>query len=198
MGSSKRTSGTTMSQKFGDPLDGDDVVVQQYDGTEVARIHDGANLPTATGTSTSLSAGTGLGHRKRILTLGSGNDDNSLALTAADSGCVIFVTPTNVLEIVLPLIGTETGFYCKIVLADKINKALTIVTAGQDGNDSFLMRAQSLADDGATAHVAAGDTLTFTNALEGSWINLTNVAGGAAEIWLAEVFSNDAVTATVA
>jgi hypothetical protein len=169
--------------------------IQQSDGTEIARIHQGDVVPTAAGTSTSLSAGTGFGLRHRVLTLGSGNDDNTLTLTAADSGSIIFITPTNAVAITLPLVGTETGMFFKLVIADKINKALTVSTTGTDGNDKFYMRCQTLADDGATMDIA-GDTLTLTNMLEGSWINLTCVAGAAAEIWLAEVFSNDTVAST--
>jgi len=55
-------------------VDGVDTVFKQYDGTEVARIHDGAVVPTASGTSTSLSAGTGFGYRRRVIALGSGNE----------------------------------------------------------------------------------------------------------------------------
>ena len=190
----------TTAADFGTALsagtDGTDVTFKQFDGKEVSRIHDGAVLPTVAGTSTSLTAGTGFGTRRRVLTLGSGGNDNILTLTAADSGSVIFATPTNNLTIILPLVGTETGMFFKIVVADKINNTFKIQTSGTSG-DTFLMRAQSLADDGATKDVTVGnDVLTITNNLEGSWVNLTNVAGGETEIWLAEVFTNDAATAT--
>ena len=182
---------------------GADAVIKQYDGTEVARVHDGAVVPTATGTSTSLSAGTGLGYRRRVLTLGSGNDDNVLTLTAADSGCIIFVTPTNNLNINLPLIGSETGWWCDIILADKINKAFTIKTSGQDGNDNIAVHnviESSTAADIVQVDVGAADhdILTFTNGLEGSRITLINCAGGAAEKWFAYVRSGDSVVATIA
>ena len=118
-------------------------------------------------------------------------------LTAAQSGAVIHVTPTNALSITLP-VGVP-GIHYKILIADKINKAFTIKTAGagSDNNDSFQMRCQTLADDGATMDVD-GDTLTFTNALEGSWIDLLCVTGGANELWHAAVFGTDTVAATVA
>jgi len=141
--------------------------------------------------------------------LGSGHDNNTLTLTAADSGSIIFVTPTNALGIILPTVGTETGMFFKIVIAAKIDRAFTIKTGGDDGNDTFFMRCQTLVQPSinaadptqnvnpATADVA-GDTLTITNALEGSWINLTNVQGGDAEIWVAEVFTTDTVASTCA
>jgi len=182
--------------------DATDIVVNQFDGTEVARIHDGAVEPTQAGTSTSFSAGTGFGYRRRVLTLGSGNDDNTLTLTAADSGAIIFVTPTNAVTLILPLVGTETGIWFDIIMADKINKAFLIKTSGQDGADNISVFNQLTAGTGTTtttADVGAADhdVLTFTNALEGSRIELINVAGGAAEKWHAYVRSLDTVVATV-
>ena len=183
--------------------DATDAVINQFDGTEVARVHDGAVVPTAAGTSTSLAAGTGFGYRRKVLTLGSGNDDNTLTLTAADSGSIIFVTPTNAVTLILPLVGAETGIWFDIIMADKINKAFLIKTSGQDGADNISVFNQLTAGTGTTtttADVGAADhdQLTFTNALEGSRIELINVTGGAAEKWHAYVRSLDTVVATIA
>ena len=180
-----------------------DMTFHQFDATECARVHDGGIVPTAAGTSTSLSAGTGFGHRRRVLTLGSGNDDNTLTLTAADSGSIIYVTPTNNVSLILPLIGTETGQWFDIIIADKINKAFTIKTSGQDGADNITIMNQMTAATGTTtttADVGAADhdILTFTNALEGSRIELINVAGGSAEKWHAYIRSMDTVAAKIA
>jgi hypothetical protein len=178
--------------------DAKDIVVNQYDGTEVARIHDGAVEPTQAGTSTSFSAGTGFGYRRRVLTLGSGDDDNTLTLTAADSGSIIFVTPTNNIAIILPLVGTETGIWFDIIVADKINKDFDIKTSGQDGADNISMRSDAtdavLVDVGAADH----DILTIDNMLEGSRIELINVQGGDAELWHAYIRSNDTVDGSIA
>jgi len=178
--------------------DSTDALIKQYDGTEVARIHDGAVVPTATGTSTSLSAGTGLGNRRRILTLGSGNDDNVLTLTVADSGSIIYVTPTNALSITLPLVGTNTGIWFDIIIAANFNKAFTIKTAGQEGVDNITLFCNAsdavAADVGGTDH----DVLTFTNALIGSRIELINCVGGDAEEWHAYVRSMNTIDASIA
>ena len=178
--------------------DATDIVVNQYDGTEVARIHDGAVEPTQAGTSTSFSAGTGFGYRRRVLTLGSGDDDNTLTLTAADSGSIIFVTPTNNIAIILPLVGTETGIWFDIIVADKINKDFDIKTSGQDGADNISMRSDAtdavLVDVGAADH----DILSIDNMLEGSRIELINVKGGAAELWHAYIRSNDTIDGSIA
>ena len=180
---------------------GADTALTQFDGIEVARIKDGANLPSAAGTSTSVASGNsaqgGFGYRKMVYVIGSGNDDNVVTLTANQSGGIFHITPTNVLGFVLP-VGIP-GIHYKFLIADKINKALTFKTAGagSDNNDTFQMRCQTLADDGATMDVD-GDTLTFTNALEGSWIDLVCITGGANELWHAAVFGTDTVAATVA
>ena len=177
---------------------GTDAVINQFDGTEVARVHDGAVVPTAAGTSTSLAAGTGLGYRRRILTLGSGNDDNTLTLTAADSGSIIYVTPTNAVTLILPLVGTDTGLWFDVIIAANANKAFLIKTSGQDGADNITLRSDAtdavLADVGGSDH----DILTFTNSLIGSRIELINCAGGAAEEWHAYVRSMSTIDASIA
>ena len=180
-----------------------DLTFTQYDDKEVARIHDGGVVPTASGTSTSLSAGTGFGNRRRVLTLGSGNDDNILTLTAADSGAIIYVTPTNAVKLRLPTVGTETGMWFDVIIADKINKAFIIETTVQDGADNIAVHniiESSTAADIVQVDVGAADhdQLTFTNALEGSRIEIINCAGGSAEKWFAYVRSGDTVLATVA
>ena len=182
---------------------GTDLALQQFDGTEVARVHDGAVVPTASGTSTSLSAGTGMGWRRRVITLGSGNDDNVLTLTAADSGAIIYVTPTNAVSITLPLVGTETGLWFDIIIASNVKKAFSIKTSGQDGNDNITVHnviESSTAADIVQVDVGGSDhdILTFTNALVGSRIELINCAGGAAEEWHAYVRSMNTVLATIA
>ena len=99
--------------------------------------------------------------------------------------------------------GAETGIWFDIIMADKINKAFLIKTSGQDGADNISVLNQLTAATGTTtttADVGAADhdILTFTNALEGSRIELINVAGGAAEKWHAYVRSLDTVVATIA
>ena len=188
----------SQSLQFGKLPDAVDSVINQFDGTEVARIHDGAVVPTAAGTSTSLAAGTGFGNRRRILTLGSGNDDNTLTLTAADSGSIIYVTPTNAVTLILPLVGTDTGLWFDVIIAANVNKVFTIRTSGNDDADNITLFCNAsdavLADVGAANH----DILTFTNSLIGSRIELINCAGGDAEEWHAYVRSMSTIDASIA
>ena len=188
----------SQSLQFGKFPDAVDSVINQFDGTEVARVHDGAVVPTAAGTSTSLAAGTGLGYRRRILTLGSGNDDNTLTLTAADSGSIIYVTPTNAVTLILPLVGTDTGLWFDVIIAANANKAFLIKTSGQDGADNITLF--NVATDATAADVGAADhdILTFTNSLIGSRIQLINCAGGSAEEWHSYTFTMSTIDAVIA
>jgi len=178
-------------------VDGVDTVFKQYDGTEVARIYDGAVVPTVSGTTYTLSAGTGFGFRRRILTLSAGGGNN-LTLTAADSGAIIYVTPTEPVDLILPLVGTETGIWFEIIFAAKVNKAFEIKTSGQDGNDNITVMNQYVGpsqnfDVGGSDH----DVLYIANANIGTRIEIINCAGGAAEKWHAYVRSLGSQAATI-
>ena len=179
-------------------VDGVDTVFKQYDGTEVARIYDGAVVPTVSGTTYTLSAGTGFGFRRRILTLGSGSNSADLTLTAADSGAIIYVTPTEPVDVILPLVGTETGIWFEIIFAAKVNKAFEIKTSGQDGNDNITVMNQYVGpsqnfDVGGSDH----DVLYIANANIGTRIEIINCAGGDAEKWHAYVRSLGSQAATI-
>ena len=179
--------------------DGVDTVFKQYDGTEVARIYDGAVVPTLTGSgSPTLAAGTGFGFRRRILTLGSGSNSADLTLTAADSGAIIYVTPTEPVDLILPLVGTETGLWFDIIFDAKVNKAFEIKTSGQDGNDNITLMNQYVGpsqnfDVGGSDH----DVLYIANANIGTRIEIINCAGGDAEKWHAYVRSLGSQAATI-
>lgn len=178
-------------------VDGVDTVFKQYDGTEVARIYDGAVVPTVSGTTYTLSAGTGFGFRRRILTLSAGGGNN-LTLTAADSGSIIYVTPTEPVDLILPLVGTETGIWFEIIFAAKVNKAFEIKTSGQDGNDNITVMNQYVGpsqnfDVGGSDH----DVLYIANANIGTRIEIINCAGGDAEKWHAYVRSLGSQAATI-
>ena len=178
--------------------DGVDTVFKQYDGTEVARIYDGAVVPTVSGTTYTLSAGTGFGFRRRILTFDSGDEGSNLTLTAADSGSIIYVTPTEPVDLILPLVGTETGLWFDIIFAAQVNKAFEIKTSGQDGNDNITVMNQYVGpsqnfDVGGSDH----DVLYIANANIGTRIEIINCAGGDAEKWHAYVRSLGSQAATI-
>ena len=179
--------------------DGVDSVLKQYDGIEVGRIHDGAVVPTVSGTGTpTLTGGTGFGFRRRILTLGSGTQSANLTLTAADSGSIIYVTPTEPVDLILPLVGTETGIWFEVIFAAKVNKAFEIKTSGQDGNDNITLMNQYVGpsqnfDVGGSNH----DVLYIANANIGTRIEIINCQGGNSERWHAYVRSLGSQQATI-
>ena len=179
--------------------DGVDSVLKQYDGIEVGRIHDGAVVPTVSGTGTpTLTGGTGFGFRRRILTLGSGTQSANLTLTAADSGSIIYVTPTEPVDLILPLVGTETGIWFEVIFAAKVNKAFEIKTSGQDGNDNITIMNQYVGpsqnfDVGGSNH----DVLYIANANIGTRIEIINCQGGNSERWHAYVRSLGSQQATI-
>ena len=177
--------------------DATDIVFNQFDAKEVARIHDGAVVPTVSGSTYTLSAGTGFGFRRRILTLSAGGGNN-LTLTAADSGAIIYVTPTEPVDLILPLVGTETGIWFEIIFAAKVNKAFEIKTSGQDGNDNITLMNQYIGpsqnlDVGGSDH----DVLYIANANIGTRIEIINCVGGDGERWHAYVRSLGSQAATI-
>ena len=192
------TIGNLQSTILSSKTDGTDVILKQYDGIEVGRIYDGAVVPTASGTTYTLSAGTGFGFRRRILTFDSGAGGSNLTLTAADSGSIIYVTPTEPVDLILPLVGTDTGLWFDIIFDAKVNKAFEIKTSGQDGNDNITLMNQYVGpsqnfDVGGSDH----DVLYIANANIGTRIEIINCVGGDGERWHAYVRSLGSQAATI-
>ena len=130
--------------------------------------------------------------------MGSGSNSADLTLTAADSGAIIYVTPTEPVDLILPLVGTETGIWFEIIFAAKVNKAFEIKTSGQDGNDNITVMNQYVGpsqnfDVGGSDH----DVLYIANANIGTRIEIINCAGGDAEKWHAYVRSLGSQAATI-
>jgi hypothetical protein len=172
--------------------------INDYDGIGVAFVVTDDVIILNTGTSSTSGRDEGFGYRKQVINIGSGNDDNALVLTTSDSGALVYVTPTNALSITLPLVGNNVGVFYDFIIAANFNKAFTIKTSGQDGNDNITLFSNAsdavAVDVGGTDH----DVLTFTNAVAGSRIHLLCAAGGDAEKWHAYVSSMGTVDATIA
>ena len=174
--------------------DGADVVLNQYDGTEVARIHDGAtNSVTSSGTGGSTLAGTaskgGFGFRRPFYGVTAAVDDESITLTTAHSGAIIGVTGAAYdLDIILPAIAAgEEGWHVDIAITTAFSGTnnLEVKTNGDSGDQFFMFMNTA----GTTAvDVDGGDVITFTNDVPaGTLLRLTCIKGGAAEQWIAEV-----------
>ena len=174
--------------------DGQDVAIKQFDGVEVARIHDGAtNSVTSSGTGGSTLAGTaakgGFGFRRPFYGVTAAVDDESITLTTAHSGAIIGVTGAAYdLDIILPAIAAgEEGWHVDIAITTAFSGTnnLEVKTNGDSG-DQFFMYMNTAGT--TTVDVDGGDVITFTNDVPaGTLLRLTCIKGGAAEQWIAEV-----------
>jgi hypothetical protein len=181
--------------------DNTDHSIQQHDGNEVARIHDGG----ATQSDTDMtSVGYGFGFKHPVLAVTADSGDATITLSADDSGTIIQCdADTNNITFNLPAIdaANKAGLTYTFVNTTAVNgsKTVTVKTsnAGGDDADKFLM----YGFNGATSiSDVSGDVLTIPNsAAIGTVVRITCLASGgsnAAEIWLAEVFGASAVTNT--
>lgn len=178
--------------------DNTDHVIQQHDGNEVARIHDGG----ATNADTDMtSVGFGLGYKIPVMAVTADGGDKTVTLDATDSGTIIQCdADTNNIVFNLPVIdaANKAGIHFTFVATTAVNasKTIKINTSGTDGNDKFLMY-HILDSDTVTVDIA-GDTITFpNNAPLGTTVKITCLTSGAsnaAELWLVEAFGNCSMT----
>ena len=173
-----------------------DLTISQFDGSEVARVHDGsATRPTGM-----TGIGYGFGFKMPVLSVDANSSDTTVTLTAAESGSIIQCdADTNNVIFNLPVIdaANKAGLTYTFVNTTAVDSGHEVIinTSGTDGNDKFLM----YGFNGATSiRTVTGDTLKIPNsAAIGTVVRITCLASGAsnaAEIWLAEVFGESAVT----
>ena len=181
--------------------DNTDHAIQQHDGNEVARIHDGG----ATNADNDMtSIGHGFGFKRPIMNVTADSADVTVTLDDSDSGAIIQCdADTNNITFVLPAINAaaKAGLTYTFVTTTAVHgsKTITIRTGGgaADDADKFLL----YGFNGATSITdVAGDTLKIpSSAAIGTVVRITCLTSGesnAAELWLAEVFGASAVTNT--
>ena len=184
--------------------DGQDVAIKQFDGVEVARIHDGdTNSVTSSGTGAStLSGGTakgGFGFRRPVYAVTAGADDESITLTLQHSGALVKVTgAAHDLDIILPAVplGCE-GFHIDFVIVTSFSGTnnLEIKTNGDSGDTMYLY----VNHNGTSAvDVSGGDVFRSSNDIAvGSLIRFTCAQGGDAELWIVELLTPTATGGTI-
>ena len=184
--------------------DGQDVAIKQFDGVEVARIHDGdTNSVTSSGTGAStLTGGTakgGFGFRRPVYAVTAGADDESITLTLQHSGALVKVTgAAHDLDIILPAVplGCE-GFHIDFVIVTSFSGTnnLEIKTNGDSGDNMYLY----VNHNGTSAvDVAGGDVFRSSNDIAvGSLIRFTCAQGGDAELWIVELLTPTATGGTI-
>jgi len=179
-----------------------DLGITQFDGNEVARVHDGGTTQSDTDMT---AVGHGFGYKKPIMSVTADAGDKTVTLTNAESGSIIHCdADTNNIIFNLPeiTVASKAGLTYTFVNTTAVNGSKTVEIktngAGTDNNDNFLMYGFS----GATSiSDVVGDTLKIPNsAAIGTVVRITCLASGAsnaAEIWLAEVFGASTVTNVV-
>ena len=184
--------------------DGQDVAIKQFDGVEVARIHDGdTNSVTSSGTGAStLSGGTakgGFGFRRPVYAVTAGADDASITLTLQHSGALVKVTgAAHDLDIILPAVplGCE-GFHIDFVIVTSFSGTnnLEIKTNGDTGDNMYLY----VNHNGTSAvDVSGGDVFRSSDDIAvGSLIRFTCAQGGDAELWIVELLTPTATGGTI-
>ena len=181
-----------LSRNIKSCTNGGDLIINQFDDNEVARVHDGGT----TQSDTDMSAiGYGFGFKMPVMLVTADGGDKAVTLTAAQSGSIIQCdADTNNIVFTLPVIDAAnkagiTYTFVNTTAVSSSSKSIQINTNGSDGNDKFLM----YGFNGATSITGvSGDTLTIpSSSAIGSVVRITCLASGAgnaAEIWLAQVF----------
>ena len=173
-----------------------DITFKQYDGHEVARVHDGATaatLETGTKDLTAAAAGKGgFGFKRPVYNLTAGSHDQACALAMKHSGSVIMVTGSAYdLDITLPVIvAGDEGWHCTVVVTTAFsgtnNLEIGTAGAGSDNNDTIHLYTQVAT---AVTVDAAGDTvISAADIPAGTMFELLAVKGGAAEQWICKAY----------
>jgi len=170
-----------------------DVVLNQFDGNQVARIFDGGATPT-TGFANIQTAKGGFGYRRRVISYTLA-DTAASTLTLADSGSMIQVIGGGGYDdiIDLPLIAAvDTGWWCEFYVVTALGSSDSLkirINGHADGADGFHLILLNNATSSQSVWTAGSDILTIAaSSPVSTYVKLTNVQGGAAEKWIAECF----------
>ena len=181
-----------------------DVVLNQFDGNQVARIFDGGATPT-TGFANIQTAKGGFGYRRRVISFTLA-DTSASVLTLADSGSMIEVigSGTGYADLIdLPVIAAvDTGWWCDFYVTTALHASDSLkirISGHADSADAFHLILLNNATSSQTAWSAGNDILTIAaSSPVGTYVRLTNVQGGAAEKWIAEAFQPSGTSVAVA
>ena len=199
------TDGVSTKEIFA-RYDATDTIIKQYDGTEVARIHDGAtNSVTSTGTGASTLSSTatkgGFGFRKPFYGVTAAADSEEVGLTLAHSGALIGVTGAGYdLDIRLPAIAAgEEGWHIDVAITTAFSSSnnLEILTHNASaGVDDIFLYMHTAAVSGVEL-TANDDVLAFTDDVPaGTIAQFTCVKGGSPEMWIVHVMQPSGTAAT--
>ena len=184
---------------------GADVVLNQFDGTEVARIFDGGLALTDTDAATTTP---GFGFRRAVIGIDASGATKQVTLTNKESGTLITVKTGHSsynAEVTLPAVGVNS----EGVFFDFVTEVVS--AGGTAGAGALIIKTADTASKidayytvGATdsVQVGAGDIMTCHNTMpKGTKIRCTAVIGSdtAAEVlWMIEVMQPSGTAPTVA
>ena len=184
---------------------GADVVLNQYDGTEVARIFDGGLALTDTDAATTTP---GFGFRRAVIGIDASGATKQVTLTNKESGTLITVKTGHSsynAEVTLPAVGVNSegvffDFVTEVVSAGGTAGAGALIIKTADA--ASKIDAYYTVGSATTVQVAAGDIMTCHNTMpKGTKIRCTAVIGSdtAAEVlWMVEVMQPSGTAPTVA
>ena len=166
-----------------------DMTFKQYDGTEVARVFDGAKALTDTDAVTRKP---GFGFRRPVIDVDASGGAKAVTLTDIESGALIKINASSShnAAITLPAVGADSEgvFFDFILEADNGSGVFTVQTAATDSN----IYAYGITVATAGSDVAGGDVLTIAaDATKGTKVRLTAAFGSgttSAILWIAEYY----------
>ena len=141
-------------------VDSKDLVFKQYDGYEVARVHDNEGMG-------------GFGYRKLIVNVDTALDLSSVADAIPYSGAVFSVEMSGetAIEITLPTATTNaegaklTGWNCSVIIATAAVQNVTIVRGDDDTGPDYISGIVLSGDATPNAMTIGSNVVTFVGAL---------------------------------
>ena len=167
--------------------DAKNLVFQQNDGKEVARMQHSGSLGANFG-----SFSVGFAHKRPVAEVVADGAATTATLTPSMSGYIINLIPVND-DIIIILPAGDPGIYFDFWLGEAVpgGKTVKIRTAGTDNADSIYGHFNVPGGSHAFTSDFTGDVLTLqASTAKGAWVRMTNIIPGSNEVWHAEVISS--------
>jgi len=176
--------------------DGADVVLNQFDGAEVARITDGA--VAITGFTLLQTAKGGFGHRRPVIAWATANALTDIIPLTASGSIIVMDCSLNFQDLItLPAItAADVGAFYTFIVGTAMHGSATVKilteTAAAAGSQGFQLDAHNAAGTNTDLHIrtafSAGATDFITLPVStpvGTTLDVVAVVGGSGTMWLA-------------
>lgn len=170
--------------------DAKNLVFQQSNGAEIARIQHTGSLPANVNTLEP-----GFGFKRPVAEIIADGGDVAAALVASMSGYIISLVPATAHNMTITLPAGLPGMTFDFWVGEAVNgsKTIKIKTAGADAdnNDNFYGHFNVPGGSHAFTTDFTGDILTIPGSTaKGGFVRVTCVLGGSNEIWHAETITS--------